>query len=251
MNTHHPVKQAVILAAGRGRRLGALTDNVPKPMLSIGGAPAIGRVLSGLKASGITQAIIVVGYRAEIIQDFFANGEQFGLAIRYITQTSPNGTAAALGLARDQAHGEAVLMTYGDIITDEAHYRSILAMYESTESAAVIGINPVDDPAAGAAVYRDGDRVTRIVEKPPAGTSESNWNQAGVFVFGPTIWDAIETLKPSVRGEYEITDAILALMRPGNTVRACEMTGFWSDIGTPADLAAADAHFTRISVTND
>jgi dTDP-glucose pyrophosphorylase len=106
-----------------------------------------------------------------------------------------------------------------------------------------VGLNYVDDPTAGAAVYREGDRVTRVVEKPPPGTSTSNWNLAGVNVFTSQVFDALDRITPSPRGELELTDAIAKLIEKGHEVRGVELHGFWSDIGTPAALAQADSEW--------
>jgi NDP-sugar pyrophosphorylase family protein len=234
------VSKAILLAAGRGTRLGTLTADRPKPMIPVAGAPVLEHILRGLKSCGIAEFVVVVGYRAEAIRSYFGDGSRLGVQIVYATQEIPNGTGAALAAATQAAGGAAVLSSYGDILTDPGHYRALLADYEASPCGGVVGINPVDDPTAGAAVYRDGNRITQVVEKPPPGTAHSHWNLAGVNIFGPAIWDVLARLQPSSRGEYELTDAIAGLIAGGEEVRAVEVRGFWSDIGTPEALAEAE-----------
>jgi UDP-N-acetylglucosamine diphosphorylase / glucose-1-phosphate thymidylyltransferase / UDP-N-acetylgalactosamine diphosphorylase / glucosamine-1-phosphate N-acetyltransferase / galactosamine-1-phosphate N-acetyltransferase len=228
------------MAAGRGTRLGRLTEDRPKPMVPVNGIPVIEHILIGLRDAGIEEFLFVVGYRAEALQSYFQNGDRWQTRISYAFQETPNGTGAALLHGREFAGNGPILASYGDILTDRAHYRALLDDYHESPCDAVIGINPVEDPTAGAAVYRNGRRITRVVEKPPPGTAVGHWNIAGVSIFGPPVWSELAVLKPSRRGEYELTDAITAMIDKGEEVRACEMPGFWSDIGTPEALEEAE-----------
>jgi NDP-sugar pyrophosphorylase family protein len=240
MSSGNTVTKAVLLAAGRGKRLGHLTDHLPKPMVPVQGKPVIEHIIVGLRNEGITNFLLVVGYMAEALERYFGNGKPWGVHIEYRVQEIPNGTGAALLEGREFSQGEPILASYGDILTDHRHYKDLLEDYASAPCAAVIGINPMEDPSAGAAVYRKGRRIIRVVEKPPPGTANSRWNVAGISVFGPLIWPALAALKLSPRGEYELTDAISALIDSGEEVRAHELNGFWSDIGTPEALAEAE-----------
>lgn len=229
-----------MLAAGRGTRLGKLTANRPKPMVPVQNRPVIEHILLGLRSVGITECLLVVSYRAEVIREFVADGSAFDIHVEYVDQLVPDGTGSALRLGRSFADDDAVLATYGDILTYYSNYHDLLNAYRCSNTSAVIGINPVDDPSAGAAVYRDGSQLIRVVEKPPRGTSNSHWNVAGINVFGPQVWDILDSLKPSPRGEYELTDAITALIETAPPVGVSEIAGFWSDVGTPEALAKAD-----------
>ena len=94
---------------------------------------------------------------------------------------------------------------------------------------------------AGAAVYRDGDRITRLIEKPPRGTSTSKWNNAGVMILTPRIFPALRVLPRSERGEYELPQAVGALIDEGRLVLGHELTGFWSDVGTVEEYNRVNA----------
>jgi dTDP-glucose pyrophosphorylase len=233
------IRRAVILAAGRGTRLGSLTARRPKPMIPVCGRPVLEQILVGLHAAGIEEAAIVVGYRGQAIRSGIGDGSQCGVRVSYLDQPVPTGTGAALLLARDWAQSEPVIMSYGDILTDPAHYQQVVDAYSASPCAGAIGMNEVDDPWQGGAVYFNEERVTQVIEKPPVGTSTTNWNLAGIYAFGSQIWPVLETLEPSPRGELELTAAIHALLEQNETLRPVQLKGFWSDIGTPEALYEA------------
>lgn len=235
------------MAAGRGKRLGTLTTERPKPMLPVRGRPVLEHIVRGLLSAGLGEILLVVGYRGDAIVEHFGDGGALGARIAYVWQSAATGTGAALACGREFAAGEPVLAAYGDILTDPAHYAALLASYAAAPCGAVIGVNYMEDPSAGAAVFREGDRVTRVVEKPPPGTARSHWNVAGVSVFGPAVWPILDALTLSPRGEYELTAAIERLIGTGAGVRAVELAGFWSDIGTPAALAEAERLFHELA----
>jgi dTDP-glucose pyrophosphorylase len=234
------LERAILLAAGRGTRLGALTADRPKPMVPMLGKPVLEHILLGLQSVGLSQFILVVGYRAEAIRAYFGDGSRWSWQISYALQPQPTGTGAAVAAARSLAPEGPFLASYGDIVTDVSHYRAIIDDYEAAPCAAVVGINSVADVSAGSAVILDGNRVIKVTEKPTPGTTDSHWNLAGANVFGPAIWPALAALRPSARGEYELTDAIESMIVSGHEVRACEFAGFWSDIGTPEALREAE-----------
>lgn len=241
------IDRAVLLAAGRGARLGALTADRPKPMVPLCGKPILERIVDGLRAAGVQDFLFVIGYRGNAIHTHFGDGHPWNVRIDYVEQAVPNGTGSALACAAAWAARRAydpLFVSYGDIYTDPTHYHSLRGDFATSPCAALVGINLLPDPSAGAAVYRNGDRITRVVEKPPLGTAAGKWNAAGVSIYGPEIWEILPTLIPSTRREIELTDAISALIsqneKGGRPVRAHEMRGFWSDIGTPGALAEAE-----------
>ena len=228
--------KAVILAAGRGTRMGDLTITSPKPMLNAGGRPILERVLERLIAAGYSEALIVTGYRAESIEGYFRD---YRLPLRFVRQSPVNGTAPAALLARPFVGDDDFLLTFGDILADAACYREILdQLQRETEAAAILGVREVDDPYQGAAVYVDGGRVTCIIEKPPRGESTTHWNSAGIYAARASLFEELERVPKSVRGEYELTSAIGQLIEGGKLLRIFPVTGHWRDIGRPEDLEA-------------
>ena len=237
--------QALILAAGRGTRLGALTADRPKPMLPIHGVPMIERIMAGIaRDAGITRFVLVTGYRADVIQDYFTDGAHWGWQLQYVHQDPPLGVGNAVHCARALLAEGPFLMTYGDIMLDPINYRRFVDAWGSGGAAsALVGLNWVADPCAGAAVYLrdDGATIARMEEKPALGTATTHWNNAGLFVFDPIVFHYTARLQPSRRGEYELPDAITAMIADGHTATGQELTGGWRDVGTPEDYAAINA----------
>jgi UDP-N-acetylglucosamine diphosphorylase / glucose-1-phosphate thymidylyltransferase / UDP-N-acetylgalactosamine diphosphorylase / glucosamine-1-phosphate N-acetyltransferase / galactosamine-1-phosphate N-acetyltransferase len=227
------VNKAIVLAAGRGTRMGDLTEQMPKPMLSLAGKPIIEHILDRLRAAGTTEVFIVTGYRAETIERHLRD---YPIQVTFRRQDNINGTGTAALLAREFAGPDPVLLTFGDIICESEEYEGI----SSLEAAAVLGVKHVEDPYQGAAVYEENGAVTRIVEKPPKGTSTTHWNSAGLYTFRPVIFEHLANLEPSPRGEYELTDAVASLIAAGERVLLYPIRGGWRDVGRPEDLSAAE-----------
>ncbi|MBV9852685.1 MAG: NTP transferase domain-containing protein [Armatimonadetes bacterium] len=242
--------KALILAAGRGTRLGALTADRPKPLLPIRGVPMIERIMASIAhEAGITQFVLVTGYRADVIQAHFADGARWGWHVQYVHQDPPRGVGDAVNCARALLSDGPFLMTYGDIMLDPANYRRFMQMWLTPPElgvggpfSALVGLNWVPDPCRGAAVYLNDDHtIARIEEKPAPGTAATHWNNAGLFIFAPLIFDYTAHLQPSARGEYELPDAITALIQDGHRAYGLELAGSWRDVGTPEDYAAINA----------
>jgi UDP-N-acetylglucosamine diphosphorylase / glucose-1-phosphate thymidylyltransferase / UDP-N-acetylgalactosamine diphosphorylase / glucosamine-1-phosphate N-acetyltransferase / galactosamine-1-phosphate N-acetyltransferase len=233
------VKKAVILAAGRGTRMGDLTGDLPKPMLPVAGKPILEHVLDRLRAAGFTDACVVTGYRAEIVETHFRD---YPMRLTFLRQTVIDGTGSAALLCRDFAGTDPFLFTFGDILVSSADYAGIFDRLTSNpEAQAAAGVKFVDDPFQGAAVYEEGGRVTRIIEKPPKGTSSTNWNSAGLYAFRSAIFDELAHVPLSSRGEYELTSAVEQLLARNALLLLYPIEGAWRDIGRPEDLAAANS----------
>jgi dTDP-glucose pyrophosphorylase len=231
------IRKAIVLAAGKGTRMGALTEEIPKPMLPIEGRPMLEYIVGRLQQSGIPEILLVVGYHHEMIENHFRTGFT---GISYAIQHVVEGTASAVKLGREFTVGEPFLLTYGDIITAAANYRGISQALTTNNAAGVVGVKKVEDPWQGAAVYADPTgTVTQIIEKPPKGTSTTNWNSAGLYAFSTLVFDEIDTVPKSPRGEYEITTAIQQLIEHQRPVRLYDMQGAWRDVGRPEDLTQA------------
>ena len=229
----------LILAAGKGTRLQALGQNLPKALLPIGKKTCLEHIILGMKDAGIRRFGVVIGHLGEKIEERYGSGQSLGVEITYLKQDlSMYGTGRAVLLGRELAGGEPVMVSYGDIIIDPANYKA-MADLARRDQTSVSSVNWMDDPTHGAAVYfSEEGYMEKIIEKPPAGTSASNWNNSGVYVFQPVIFDYLANLSKSPRGEYELTAAVLQMVRDGVPVKVHKITGFWQDIGTPEDLAA-------------
>lgn len=238
------ITKAVLLAAGRGSRLGALTADIPKPLLNVAGRPIIVHILDGLRRAGIEEITVVTGYLGDVLERELGNGEASGLRLRYARQERLEGTARAVELARDWVGGDQFFVGWGDILVRTENYRRVVRAARLADAA--IAVNEVEDPWAGAAVYVDAANVVqRIVEKPAKGMSTTHWNNAGLSVLGPSIWQEIDRLEPSARGEYELPQAVAALVASGARVVAVPVEGEWFDVGTAEDLERARERFLK------
>jgi dTDP-glucose pyrophosphorylase len=229
------ITKAVTLAAGRGTRMKGLTADCPKPMLPLGDRPMLAHQIERLEEAGIREILIVVGYKAEIVKVYFAEHPPAKATLSYVTQVKQDGTGSAALLAREFVGDDSFLMVYGDNLVDSAVYREMISLADGAEM--VLSVKWVEDPYQGGAVYTDGDRVTKIIEKPAQGTSTTNWNNAGIYIFRPSVFAAQERMGLSPRGEYELTDALHEVVNSGKPVSWYVIEGFWRDVGRPEDLS--------------
>ncbi|MBX3023497.1 nucleotidyltransferase family protein [bacterium] len=240
------IETAVVLAAGRGTRMGVLTARTPKPLLTVAGEPLLGRVLAGMARGGVRRAVVVTGYLGDQIEAALGDGRRLGLAITYRRQERTDGTAPALLLAADLLDAAPFVVSWADILVPMAFYGELLHAWATRPCEALLAVNAVDDPWRGAAVYVDAAwRVRRVEEKPPRGSSTTGWNNAGIMALAPIALEYARRLPPSPRGEYELPQAVAQMVRDGRDVRALPVRGPWSDVGTPEDLAAAQTLFAE------
>jgi dTDP-glucose pyrophosphorylase len=230
------MNKAVLLAAGRGTRMRDLTQELPKPMLEVRGKPVLQHIVEGLRDNGLTNLLIIVGWRADVVRHFFGDGSQLGVRISYETQTVQDGTGRVVALAREFAGEDPFLLSYGDILVAADNYSRIRTALEGAE--AVLTMKRSDDVSQGGAVFvNDKLELTDLREKPKPGELTSPWYNAGIYGFRASIFDYIAKLEPSPRGEYELTDAIRNLALEGNKVQALEIAGDWVDVRDPEILA--------------
>ncbi|HJY53500.1 MAG TPA: sugar phosphate nucleotidyltransferase, partial [Candidatus Udaeobacter sp.] len=185
---------------------------------------------------GIRECLIVVGYRADAVQVFFGDGSHYNIAIQYKTQTVQDGTGRVVELARDFVNNRSFVLAYGDILVDPANYKQVVDLPDDVE--ALLTVTRGEDVTKGGAVFlNDEMELVDLREKPKPDEPTSPWYNAGLYAFRPSIFDFTARLKPSPRGEYELTDAIRDLAQSGKKVRALELTGEWADVRDPEILA--------------
>jgi dTDP-glucose pyrophosphorylase len=234
------IERAVILAAGRGTRMRELTAELPKPMIKVRGKPVLQHIVEGLRDAGIRDCLVVVGYRADAVQDFFGDGSRYNVAIQYKTQTVQDGTGRVVELAHDFVTDRPFILAYGDILVARANYKRLVDLPDDVE--AMLTVTRGEDVSKGGAVFvNDRMAVVDIREKSDrwSGLSQDAipFYNAGLYAFRPSIFDFTAKLKPSPRGEYELTDAIRDLAQSGKKVKALELTGEWADVRDPEILA--------------
>ena len=233
--------KAVLLAAGEGVRLLPITATRPKHLIKVGGKPILQFCLEAVKNAGITEAIIVTHYMGDAIRQYFGDGEKLGLRISYVEQKAVLGTGNAASVAEPYVDDDFILV-YGDLLFGADAVKNVLQSYKRGKTVAVIGVVPVDKPESYGIIELDEEKkVKRIVEKPVAGKAPSNLANAGVYVLSQEIFDKIKQTKASVRGEWELTDAVTLFAKEGKTVLAAEISKEdWFDVGRPWDLLDAN-----------
>ncbi|WP_297853718.1 glucose-1-phosphate thymidylyltransferase [Meiothermus sp.] len=227
--------KGLILAAGRGTRLRPLTHTRPKPVIRLGGKPIIYYAIENLFAAGITEVGVVVSPDTQ--EDIRQALKDFpGVQIAYIVQEQALGIAHAVGTAKEWL-GQSPFVLY---LGDNLFQRGIRPFVEAFKPGvgAVIALVRVPDPRQFGVALMEQGRVVRLLEKPQE--PPSDLAVAGVYVFSPAIMQIIANLEPSARGEYEITDAIQALIDQGSVVLGQEVGGWWKDTGRPDDLLDAN-----------
>jgi UDP-N-acetylglucosamine diphosphorylase / glucose-1-phosphate thymidylyltransferase / UDP-N-acetylgalactosamine diphosphorylase / glucosamine-1-phosphate N-acetyltransferase / galactosamine-1-phosphate N-acetyltransferase len=230
------VTKGVILAAGRGTRMRELTSSVPKPMVEVSGKPILSYILQGLRDSGVRRLLIVVGYKKEVVINHFGDGSNFGVELVYLEQVTQDGTGKVVVLAREFCGSDLFILSYGDILVDPTCYSSLT---EPSDADVVMTVRYAQDTSKGGAVYLNEQfEVTDLREKQASEQTRTNWYNAGVYRFNQTIFPYVERLEKSPRGEYELTDAIRAMVQSGRKVCAIEIKGFWADVRDPEILSA-------------
>ncbi len=225
------ITNACVLAAGRGTRMKNLTAEIPKPMIPVRGTPILESIVRGLVANGVREILIVVGWHREVIEEYFGDGGNFGCTISYVEQVVQDGTGRVVDLAREFAGSDAFVLSYGDILVPAESYADLVA-FGDVDAKLTVKIN--EDVSKGGAVFLDEDGwVTNLIEKPDPGQPTSPHYNAGIYAFAPVIFDYTARLEKSPRGEYELTDAIAAMVRDGRKVKAVELSGDWADVRDP------------------
>jgi glucose-1-phosphate thymidylyltransferase len=221
--------KAVILAAGMGTRLYPVTQVIPKPLLPLANRPTLDYAFDRLKEIGVQHVCVVVGRNEAAMRDALGERTGNGLSVAYARQPEAKGLAHAMSFAKDFVGEDDFCMYLGDAVYSES-LSAAAAAFRSSGCANLNLVKAVPDPSRFGVANVDGDRIVRLVEKPQV--PESNLAMAGVYFFRRPIWDMLDDLQPSARGEYEITDAIQMLVDRGHDVRAGVYTGEWFDTGT-------------------
>jgi glucose-1-phosphate thymidylyltransferase len=221
--------KGVILAAGKGTRLYPVTYHVAKPLLPIANRITLEYAFDRLREVGVNDICIVVGEMEHQIRAAMGDGSRYGVKLSYVRQTTPRGLAHAVGFAKEFVGDDSFILYLGDGIYGEG-FCVHAERFRESGCANLNLVKPVDDPWRYGIANVDGERIVKLVEKPKE--PESNLAMTGVYFFGPRLWDMLPDLKPSGRGEFEITDAIQMLIDSGETVLAGVYDAPWFDTGT-------------------
>jgi mannose-1-phosphate guanylyltransferase/phosphomannomutase len=229
--------KAVVMAGGEGSRLRPLTISRPKPMVPIVGRPVAEHILNLLKEHGITDVIMTVQYLASNIEDYFGDGSQFGMRIRYSREESPLGTAGSVKNAEEWLRDEPFLVISGDALTD-FNLTKIIEFHRERKAMATLTLAHVPNPLEYGVIITDEEgHITQFMEKPSWAQVFSDTINTGIYVLDPKIFDYFER---NVSFDFS-TDLFPILLKNGDPLYGYTATGYWCDVGNLSEYMRANA----------
>jgi glucose-1-phosphate thymidylyltransferase len=232
--------KGLILSGGKGTRLYPLTYTRAKQLVPVANKPVLVRVLECIRDAGVTDIGIVVGHTAPEIKETVGDGSAWGVKVTYIPQASPDGLAHAVKISQDFLGEEPFVMFLGDNVI-QGGIGSLIRDFAHSGWNSQVVLKQVPDPRAyGVAELRPDGSIARLVEKPAV--PPSNYALVGIYMFDKHIFQAVNAIQPSARGELEITDAIQWLIDHGYQVYPHIHEGWWIDTGKPIDMLEANSY---------
>ncbi|MBV8951921.1 MAG: NDP-sugar synthase [Actinobacteria bacterium] len=228
--------KAIVLVGGEGTRLRPLTYHTPKPLLPIANVPFLERQLTWLARHGIDEAVLSLGYMPDAFEAHFA-ARRFGdMAIRWVVEKEPLGTAGGIRFAAEGIE-ERVVVCNGDVLTD-LDVTGLVRFHDERSAEATIALTRVEDPSAfGVVPTRDDGEVVAFVEKPPAGHAPTDWINAGTYVLEPSV---LHRIPPRLTVSIE-RETFPRMLDSPRRLFAQHSDAYWLDIGTPRKYAEAQA----------
>jgi dTDP-glucose pyrophosphorylase/CBS domain-containing protein len=237
VSTNNLALQAVIMAGGFGARLRPLTDDMPKPMLKVGDRPLLELIIEQLRAAGIQQVNITTHFKPEKITEHFGDGRRFGVNLNYVSETTPLGTAGALGLMQEPENP--LLVVNGDILT-KVDYRAMLSYHNEHKADLTVGVRQYDLQVPYGVLESSHLLVTRIREKPTYSYSVN----AGIYLLQPSVHAYIPHEQ-----RYDMTDLMQQLIADNRRVVTFPIVEYWLDIGQHSDYLRAQEDYTNEKLT--
>jgi glucose-1-phosphate thymidylyltransferase len=231
--------KGLILSGGKGTRLYPITYTSAKQLVPVANKPVLFRVIEAIRDAGIDDIGIVVGDTAGEIKEAVGAGRRWGIKVTYIQQEAPLGLAHAVKVSKEYLGDDKFVMFLGDNVI-EGGISGLIREFESSDYNCQIVLTPVEQPSRYGVAELDPDtrRIIRLVEKPR--NPPSNLILVGIYMFDHHVWEAVEAIKPSWRGELEITDAIQYLVDTGYDVHPYIHRGWWIDTGEPGEMLEAN-----------
>ncbi len=221
--------KAVVMAGGFGTRIQPLTNSRPKPMLPIMNKPMMESTMMMLKDLGITEFIVLLYFKPEIIQDYFKDGSDFGIKITYVLPDADYGTAGAVKLAQEYIGDDNFIIISGDLVTD-FKFKKLFQFHEEKNSKLSIGLTSVENPLQfGVVIANEEGVIEKFLEKPSWGEVFSDTINTGIYILEPEILDYI----PAGENFDFAKDLFPLLMENEIDLMACTLKGYWRDVGNP------------------
>lgn len=230
--------KGLILSGGKGTRLRPLTYTGAKQLVPVANKPVLFYVIEDLVEAGITDLGIVVGDTGDQIREAVGDGSRFCARVTYIQQEAPLGIAHGIKIARDFLGDERFVLFLGDNFIRDGIVPFVEAFQDDSLNAQILLYKVPNPEALGVAVLDERGSVVRLVEKPKEFVSDLA--VIGIYMFDHHVWEAVNAIKPSKRGELEITDTIQYLVDKGLNVKASMVHGWWIDTGKMSDILEAN-----------
>jgi glucose-1-phosphate thymidylyltransferase len=231
--------KGLVLSGGKGTRLYPLTYTSAKQLIPVANKPILFRVIESIRDAGVTDIGIVVGDTEEEIRRAVGRGDRWGVQITYIRQEAPLGLAHAVKISRDFLGDDRFVMFLGDNVI-QGGISPLIARFADSDYDCQIVLTRVDMPEQyGVAELDSQGRIVRLVEKPKQ--PPSDLALVGIYMFNAHVFEAVNSITPSWRGELEITDAIQWLVEHNYAVYPYVHTGWWIDTGRPGDMLEANS----------
>src|SRR5919199_192768 len=231
--------KAIIMAGGEGNPPRPLTSNQPKPMIRIANLPCMEHIVNLLAHHGITEIGVTLQFMPEEIQDYFDDGSDWGVNMRYSIEDAPAGTAGSVKMAEQQLdlHGERLLIISGDALTD-ADLTELVRFHEEKSTEATMVLKSVENPLDfGIVITEDDGRISRFLEKPAWGQVFSDTVNTGIYRLEPSVMDEIPDPED---GEYDFSKELFPkLLEEGRPLYGYITDDYWEDIGTLEQFASA------------
>lgn len=231
--------KALVLSGGKGTRLRPFTFTTAKQLIPVANKPILGYVLDKISEAKIKDVgVIIAPETGNAVKDYVKDGSAWNINVTYIPQ-EPLGLAHAVKTAKEFLGDENFIMCLGDNLIGK-NFNPLLRRFDEEELDTLLLLKEVENPSRfGVAVLDNQDNIVQLIEKPQ--NPESNLALVGVYLFSSKIHDAIERIKPSGRGELEITDAIQEMINMGFNVKAETPKVWWLDTGKKDDILVANA----------
>ena len=234
------VTKGLIPAAGSGTRLGPFTHAIPKELLPVGDKAVIEHVVEAMVSAGITDIAVVVSPHKHGLSDYLGSGKRFGVHFTYVVQDERLGLADAVLSGEHVMTGDFAVVLGDNFFSPKSFLADLIDAHIASQADATIGVAEVSDVTRHGIIRPEGDRVIDMIEKPDPDKAPSRLGAIGVYVFRPSIFDAIRATKPGFKGELQLTDSIKGEIVEGKNVIFRTIDGIHIDVGTPHDLMRAN-----------
>lgn len=227
--------RALLLAGSESQQMWPLVDTCPKPLLDIGGKPIIQWMIEDMRAAGIREIVVSIGYRGDQIQDFLGRGHNFGVKIDYVTQKQPRSVADSILVATEEFQGDdAFFVVNADILGDPKMFRRAQKHYKDLDAEAVVSLTLTNTPQFyGIAEIDERARIRRIVEKPQPDEIQSRYAVAGIYVLKPSIFSLLKET-------HDLSIAFQKIIDNGKAVFGSVWERDWAEVSFPWDLIRAN-----------